>query len=116
MCDPGELRQLRADALQQLLDVRLHADIGREGVDAALVALGDLLDRLLRLRARLPSAGQHDVAGPELGEVRRRAQTDGTAPTGDQIAPITARLQASRLLAHDLSDVPGLLHAAERRP
>ena len=92
MRDSRERRQLRADALEQLFDFRLLADIRGEGVDAALVALGDLLDRPLCVRVGLTPAGQHDVAGPELGQVRRRVQTDGTESTGDQIAPITARL------------------------
>src|SRR3546814_18611543 len=40
MCDPGQGRQFGADAVQQLRDRGLVADIGGEGVDAALVELG----------------------------------------------------------------------------
>ena len=92
MRHPSERRQLRADLLQQLCDFRLVADIGREGVDAALVALGDLVDRLLGIRVGRAPAGQHDVSGTELGQIRRRVQTDRAESTGDQIAPIGPRL------------------------
>ncbi len=84
-------RQLRADAFQQLLHFRLVADIGGEGVNAALVALDDVLDNPLRIRIGRAPTGQHDVTGAELGQIRRRVQTDRTETTGDQIAPITAR-------------------------
>ena len=114
MCHPGERRQLRPDPLQQLLGLRLVADVGREDVDPAPVALRDLVDCPLCVRIGLAPAGQHDVAGPELGQVRRRVQAECTEATGDQIAPIAARLQRFRHLQHDLADVSRLLHAAER--
>ncbi len=85
-------RQLRADPLQQLVDLRLVADIGREGVDAAPVALGDVRDCPLCLRIGRAPAGQHDVTGAELGQIGRRVQADSTESTGDQIAPIAPRL------------------------
>lgn len=95
---------------------RLVADVGGEDVDAALIALGDLLDQALRVRIGAAPASQHDVAGPELGQIRRCVQADRAQPAGDQIGPIGPRLQRIRDLHHDFSDVPCLLHAAERGP
>ena len=43
---------------------------------------------LLCIRVGRAPAGQHDVTGAELGQIRRRVQTDRTEATGDQIAPI----------------------------
>ena len=87
-----ERRQFRADPLQQLFDLRLVADVGREGVHTAPVTLGDVRNRLSRLGIGRPPTGQHNVTGTELGQIRRRMQADRAEPAGDQIAPITPRL------------------------
>ena len=58
----------------------LVADVGREGVDTAPVALGDVGDRPLRIRIGRAPAGQHDVTGPELGQMGRRVQADAPSP------------------------------------
>ena len=89
---PRERRQLRPDPLQQLRDLGLVADVGREGVDPAPVALGDVGDRPLCVRIGRAPAGQHDVTGPELGQIGRRVQAECAEAAGDQIAPIAARL------------------------
>src|ERR1700730_40357 len=112
----GEWRQLRTDPVQQLRNLGLVADVGREGVDAAPVALGDVVDYPSCVRVGRAPAGQYDVTGTELGQIRRGVQTDRAESTGDQIAPIGSRLQPVRYLQHDLPDVPRLLHAAERGP
>ncbi len=113
---PGERRQLRANPVQQLGNLGLLADVGCEGVNPALVALGDLLDHPLCLRVGSAPAGQHEVTGSALGQIRRRMQADRAESAGDQIASISPRLQRVRYLNHDLADVPCLLHAAERGP
>ncbi len=87
-----ERRQLRADPLQQRFHFGLVADIGREGVNAAPVALSDVVDLPLCVRIGRAPAGQHDVTGTELGQIGRRVQADRTESTGDQIAPIAPRL------------------------
>ena len=116
MHHPGERGQLPADSIEQFGNLGLLADIGCEDVDAALVVLGDVLDDPLRACVRSTPTGQHDVTGSELGQIRRRMQADRTESAGDQIAPVSPRLQRIRQLHHDLADVARLLHTAERGP
>ncbi|SHT76128.1 Uncharacterised protein [Mycobacteroides abscessus subsp. abscessus] len=116
MCHARQRRQFRTDPLQEPRDLGLRADIGGEHVDARLGALGDLPDHALRIGVGRTTAGQHDVPGTQLSQVGRGVQTDRAEATGDQIGPIRPRCQRIRHLAHDLADMPGLLHAAERRP
>ncbi len=108
--------QFRADPFQEFRDLGFVADIGREDVDTGLVPLGDLVDRLLRVRVGRAPAGQHEIAGAELGQVRRGVQADRAETAGDQVRAISLGLQRVRDLHHDLADVARLLHAAERGP
>ncbi|CAM5707108.1 hypothetical protein MAUB1S_11645 [Mycolicibacterium aubagnense] len=80
----------------------------------AVEALHHGVDGALCVGIGLASAGQHDVTGAQLGQVRRRVQAERAQTTGDQVRPIPLRLQRFRHLHHDLADVPGLLHPAER--
>ena len=80
-----------------------------------MVALGHLVDGLLGAGIGRPPAGQDDVSGTELRQIRRRVQPERAEAAGDQVAPILARLQRIRHLQHDLADVARLLHAAKRR-
>ena len=73
-------------------DLRLIADVGRDGVNPTPVALRDVVDRPLCVRIGHAPAGQHDVTGPQLGQMGRRVQAECTEAAGDQIAPVAARL------------------------
>ncbi len=115
VCHPAQRRQLRPYSRQQLADLTLVADVGGKGVDPAVVALRHLVDDLLGCRIGRPPAGQDDVSGAELRQIRCRVQAERAEAAGDQVAPIFARLQRIRHLQHDLADVPRLLHAPERR-
>ena len=116
VCHPRQRRQLRADPLQQRGHLGVVADVGGKGVHAAPVPLGDLVDHPLGVGIGGASAGQHDVPGAELGQIRRGVQADRTESTGDQVAAVGARLQRIRDLDHDLADVARLLHPPERGP
>ena len=85
-------------------------------MDASLVAVGDVVDQPLGVRVGRPPTGQYELACPELGQIRRRVQTDRTQAAGDQVAPIGLGLQRVRHLHDDLADVPRLLHAPECGP
>ncbi len=87
----GQRRQLRADPRQQFGELGLVTDVGREDVDSAVKTLRDGGNGPLRFGIRGAAAGQHDVAGTELSQMRRCVQTESTDTTGDQIGPIALR-------------------------
>lgn len=88
MHDARQRRQLGTNPVQQRSDLGLVADVGAEHMDAAPVPIGDLGDGLRGLGIGGTPTGQNNVPGAELGQVRRRVQTDGAESAGDQIGPI----------------------------